>query len=399
MDQRKYGASRENLMIPYGRQDISSEDIDSVIEVLKSDFLTQGPVVPKFENALRERFSSKYALAVNSATSALHLACLALGVKRGDAVWTSPISFVASSNCALYCDANIDFVDIDNETFNICIEKLKSKLIKAKKDNKLPKVIIPVHLGGEPCDMEAIKKLSLEYNFYVIEDASHAVGSLYKDSKIGSCLFSDITVFSFHPVKIITTGEGGALFTNNKDIFNKLNILRSHGITRNEHFYTKESDGPWYYQQLELGYNFRITDIQAALGLSQLSRLDEFLSRRHKIASIYDNELKELPLKSQKRSLDNFSSLHLYIIKLETSKLRLSHKQIFEFLRSNKILVNLHYIPIHLQPFYSNLGFKHGDFPMAEDYYNAAISIPIFPTLQLSEQERVISLIKEATNI
>ena len=380
--------------IPYGRQDITDEDIDAVLEILRSDFLTQGPAVEKFEACLAKYSNAKYAVAVNSATSALHIACLALGVSNKDIVWTSPITFVASANSALYCGASIDFVDIDFETNNISINALKDKLEKAKNLNCLPSVLIPVHMGGTSCDMESIFKLSKEYGFKVIEDASHAIGGTYKNSKIGASVYSDITVFSFHPVKIITTGEGGAALTNNKKIFEKLSLFRSHGVTRDTNQMTHASEGGWYYQQIELGFNYRITDLQAALGISQMSRINSFVSKRNELADHYNKHLSNLPIELPKTPKDTYSSYHLYIIKLSEDS-SIERKELYDGLKSNNIGVNVHYIPVHLQPYYKNLGFSEGDFPEAERFYQNAISIPLHPKLTKEEQNYVIKNISE----
>ena len=385
-------------LIPYGRQDINQSDIDNVVDILKSDFLTQGPAVAAFENALAGYCGAKYAVAVNSATSALHIACLALGVSRGDIVWTTPITFVASANCALYCGATIDFVDIDPLTYNISIEALSEKLSEAKKNGKLPKVLIPVHLCGQPCNMASIYDLSQKYGFNIIEDASHAVGGKYGDCYIGSCQYSDITIFSFHPVKIITTGEGGMSMTNDEHLANKMLLLRGHGITRDENEMTHTSDGPWYYQQIDLGYNYRMTDIQAALGLSQMQRLDEFVAKRQKIACNYDNFLVNLPVRRPYRMLDSYSAMHLYVIRLNLLEIKNSRRQVFESLREMGIGVNLHYIPVYLQPYYKNLGFKLGYCLEAERYYGEAISLPMYPSLTATQQDRVISALGEALN-
>tara|TARA_B100000767_G_C19775419_1_gene542272 strand:+ start:365 stop:1525 length:1161 start_codon:yes stop_codon:yes gene_type:complete len=380
--------------IPYGRQDISEEDIDAVVEILRSDFLTQGPAVEKFETCLAKYSDAKYAVAVNSATSALHIACLALGVSNKDIVWTSPITFVASANCALYCGASIDFVDIDFETNNICINSLKDKLEKSKKLNCLPSVLIPVHMGGTSCDMESIFKLSKEYGFKIIEDASHAIGGTYKNSKVGASAYSDITVFSFHPVKIITTGEGGAALTNNKKIFEKLSLFRTHGITRDTDKMTHSSEGGWYYQQIALGFNYRITDLQAALGISQMSRIDSFVLKRNELAERYHKHLSNLPLVLPKTLKDTYSSYHLYIIKLSENS-PIERKELYDGLKGNNIGVNVHYIPVHLQPYYKNIGFSEGDFPEAERFYKNAISIPLHPKLTIDEQDYVIDRISE----
>lgn len=381
-------------MIPYGRQNISEEDIQAVVDVLKSDFLTQGPVVPRFQAALCEYTGAKHAVASNSATSSLHLACLALGLGPRDILWTTPITFVASANCALYCGAQVDFVDIDPTTFNLGIESLKIKLEDAKKKNKLPKILIPVHLCGLPCDMEAIGELSRQYGFSVIEDASHAIGGRYQGEPTGNCRYSDITVFSFHPVKVITTGEGGAALTNDVDLAEKMALLCSQGTTREPGKMTHEPDGDWYYQQIALGYNYRMTEIQAALGLSQMSRLDGFVERRHEIASKYDDVLTSLPVTAQYRPADCYSGMHLYVVRLDADEITKTHKQIFTDLRDAGIGVNLHYIPVHTQPWYQNMGFKVGDYPEAEQYYKQAISLPMFPDLTDEQFETVVNALR-----
>lgn len=382
-------------MIPYGRQDISNEDIQAIIDVLKSDFLTQGPVVPEFEKEVANFCGAKFAFAVNSATSALHIACMALGVGKGDIVWTTPITFVASANCALYCGAEVDFVDIDPDTYNISISALEEKLIEAEKIKKLPKVIIPVHLAGQSCEMDKIFDLSKKYNFKVIEDASHAIGGKYKNKAIGGCQFSDITVFSFHPVKIITTGEGGMCLTNNFELATSLNRLRSHGIVRQPSEMTRISDGPWYYQQIELGYNYRMTDIQAALGLSQMKRLDEFVSARHVIASRYNSLLNKDWLQLPFQHPDSYSAFHLYIIRVKNNHFGITHRQLFEKLRNAGILVNLHYIPVYSHPYYEKIGYKKLNFPESENYYREAISIPMFSTLTENEQQFIVDVINK----
>ena len=384
-------------IIPYGRQDINQEDIDSVVEVLKSDFLTQGPVIHRFEKAISNYCGAKYTIAVNSNTSGLHLACLALGVSDKDWVWTSPISFVASANCAKYCGAKIDFIDIDKETFNISVDYLKIKLEKAKKENKLPKVIIPVHLCGQSCDMKAINELSKIYGFKIIEDAAHAIGGEYNGKKIGSCEYSDVAVFSFHPVKIITTGEGGAVLTNNKNLATKIQRLRSHGITRDPKEMTNIPDGMWYYQQLELGLNYRMTDIQAALGLSQLKRLDEFVIRRHEIAKLYEKLLINKDIIKPSQSSNCYSSYHLYVIRVKKSS-KISRKQLFERMRTSGILVNVHYIPIYRHPYYSKLGYDYSNFPESEKYYEEAISIPIYYGLSDEKVYEVVEAISKPLN-
>lgn len=382
-------------MIPYGRQEITQKDIDSVIDVLKSDFLTQGPKVPAFEQALTEHTGTKYAFAVNSATSALHIACLALGLGKGDWLWTSPITFVASANCGLYCGAKVDFVDIDPRTYNMSPIKLEEKLKQAKIEGKLPKVVVPVHLCGQPCDMQAIGKLAEEYGFHVIEDASHAIGGEYNGKPIGNCEFSDITVFSFHPVKIITTAEGGAALTNNNNLAEKLALFRSHGITRKPELMTEESHGSWYYQQIELGYNYRMTELQAALGVTQMTRLEQFVEARHRLAERYYRLLKRLPVTLPYQLEHTYSGLHLYVIRLQLDKISKSHKQVFDALRESGIGVNLHYIPIHTQPYYKNMGFSLGQFPEAERYYQEAISLPIFHVMTEEQQDTVIDTLAE----
>lgn len=382
-------------MIPYGRQDISEADIQAVVDVLKSDFLTQGPVVPAFEKAVANYCSANYAFAVNSATSALHIACLALNVSKGDLVWTTPITFVASANCALYCGAEVDFVDIDSATYNMSASALEEKLIKAEKLGRLPKVVIPVHLAGQSCEMDKIFELGKKYSFRIIEDASHAIGGKYKNKAIGGCQYSDITVFSFHPVKIITTGEGGMCLTNDPKLAISLNRYRSHGIVRHQSEMTHIPDGPWYYQQIELGYNYRMTDIQAALGLSQMKRLDEFVKARHTIAARYNDLLQEDWLQLPWQHSDTYSGFHLYIIRVKNNKKEFTRNQLFEKLRNAGILVNLHYIPIYKHPFYELIGYDKKEYPQAELYYSEAISIPIFATLTNEDQQFVVNTINK----
>jgi UDP-4-amino-4,6-dideoxy-N-acetyl-beta-L-altrosamine transaminase len=386
-------------MIPYGRQDITQADIDAVIDVLKSDHLTQGPTIARFEECVANYTGSKHALAVSNATAALHIACLALDLGPGDWLWTSPNTFVASANCALYCGAQVDFVDIDPRTYNLCPQKLETKLIQAQKTNKLPKVVVPVHLTGQPCDMAAIHALGQKYGFKIIEDASHAIGGQYKGEPIGNGRFSDITVFSFHPVKIITTGEGGMALTNNDQLAIRLGLLRSHGITRDPALMTHSLEGPWYYQQVALGFNYRMTDIQAALGASQMTRLAHYVQRRHKIAQRYNELLVDLPLALPWQHPDSHSSYHLYVIRLQLDRIQPSHRQVFEALRAQDIMVNLHYIPVHTQPFYQNMGFKPGDYPEAELYYREAISIPMHVNLTDTEQVFVVSSLKKAIGL
>ena len=386
-------------MIPYGKQDVNQADIDSVVSVLKSSFLTQGPQVPMFENALIKTTGVDHALAVNSATSALHIACLALELGKGDVLWTSPVTFVASANCGLYCGASVDFVDIDPATYNLCPKALEQKLVQAKKEGKLPKVIVAVHLCGQPCDMKAIHTLSIEYGFKVIEDASHAIGGRYLEQPIGSCEYSDITVFSFHPVKIVTTAEGGAALTNSKALADKMALYRSHGITRDEALMKNASHGGWYYEQIDLGFNYRMTELQAALGVSQMSRLNDFVSARHQLSKRYDKKLADLPITLPYQLPNTYSALHLYVIRLNLNEITKTHNEVFDELRENGIGVNLHYIPVHLQPYYQKKGFKYGDFPNAESYYSNAISLPMFHGMTHEQQDEVIcklSLILEA---
>lgn len=383
-------------MIPYGRQDIVQEDIDAVIDVLNSDFLTQGPKVPLFEKEVATSVGVNHCIAVNSATSALHIACIALGLKEGDWLWTSPITFVASANCGLYCGAKIDFVDIDPHTYNLCPKALETKLLSAERKGNLPKVLVAVHLCGQPCDMRSIHELSKKYGFKIIEDASHAIGAEYLGERVGNCRYSDITVFSFHPVKIITTAEGGMALTNNKKLAEKMSLYRAHGITRDKNLMTHESHGPWYYQQIDIGFNYRMTDIQGALGLSQMTRLENFIARRQSIKEKYDESLKDLKLRVPWQHPDGKSSFHLYVIRLQLDKLKHSKKYIFEFLRGEGIGVNIHYIPVHTQPYFHKMGFKSKDFPEAEKYYEEAISLPIFPGMKDKQQSFIIEKLIEA---
>ena len=383
-------------MIPYGKQDINQDDIDSVIEVLRSDFLTQGPAVPVFEKSVADYCGAKHAVAVNSATSALHIACLALGVGKGDIVWTTPVTFVASANCALYCGASVDFVDIDPRTYNLSVERLAEKLVEAETNGKLPKIVIPVHLCGQSCDMASIRALGQQYGFKIIEDASHSIGGTYLGVPVGGCQYSDITVFSFHPVKIITTGEGGMALTNDARLADKMRRLSSHGITRDAKGMTHASEGPWYYQQLDLGFNYRMTDLQAALGTSQMNRLEEFVSRRKRIAERYDELLHDLPLAIPWQHPDSNSARHLYVIRLDFSRCGKSHLDCFQALRESGIGVNLHYIPVYLQPYYQDLGFGRGCCPEAERYYCEAISLPMYFGLTDAQQEYVV---ESVTNV
>ena len=382
-------------MIPYGRQEITKEDILEVEKVLRSDFLTQGPVVPKFEQAIFKYCGAKHAVAVNSATSALHIACLSLNLGPNDYLWTSPNTFVASSNCGLYCGANIDFVDIEPKTYNMCIDALSAKLIEAEKKGKLPKIVIPVHFGGQPCDMEKIYELSKKYGFKIIEDASHAIGASYNNVKIGSCKYSDITIFSFHPVKIITTGEGGAALTNDINLSNHMRRLSTHGITKDKKLmHLRPNDEIWNYQQIELGFNYRLTDIQAALGLSQLNRLDEYVQIRHNIAEFYNSELNGLEIQLPFQSAKSYSSFHLYPIRIKIDLKSRTQKQIYDALQDNDIAANILYIPVHRQPYYENLGFKSGDFPEAEQFYREVICLPMFPKLTQEQQAKIVKSLK-----
>ena len=383
-------------MIPYGRQDISETDIAAVVDVLKSDFLTQGPAVETFEGALADYCGASRAVAVSNATAALHLACLALGVGPGDRVWTSPVSFVASANCALYCGAEVDFVDIDPRTVTMSVEALSQKLEAAARRDRLPKVVIPVHLAGQSCPMADIRALADTYGFAIIEDAAHAIGGSYRGAPVGSCRFSDIAVFSFHPVKIVTTGEGGAAVTNNEELADRMALLRSHGITRDPVRMTRPADGPWSYEQRELGFNYRMTDIQAALGSSQLKRVDAFVARRRDLAERYQTKLASLPLILPWQHPDARSSWHLYIVQLRRDRAGPDRRTVFDRLKASGIGVNLHYIPIHTQPYYRDLGFARGDYPEAERYYDEAITIPLFSAMSDAQQDAIVSHLHEA---
>jgi UDP-4-amino-4,6-dideoxy-N-acetyl-beta-L-altrosamine transaminase len=383
-------------MIPYGRQEITDDDIAEVEKVLRSDYLTQGPLVPRFEQSVSKYCNVNYGVAVNSATSALHIACLALGLGPEDMLWTSPNTFVASANCGRYCGADIDFVDIDPKTYNMSVSALSEKLIKAKKIGKLPKIVVPVHFAGQPCDMAAIHDLSKIYGFKIIEDASHSIGASYTKFKVGSCAHSDVTVFSFHPVKIITTAEGGMALTNDKKLSESIRRLSTHGITKDELLMSKRSANEiWNYQQIQLGFNYRMNDIQAALGISQLKRLDSYVSRRHEIASYYDLKLANLPITSPWQLPNTYSSYHLYPICIQDDNNTKLQKKIYHKLHENGIAANLHYIPVHRQPYYESLGFKNGDFLESEKFHRKVISLPIFPSLKKSECEKVISVISK----
>lgn len=385
-------------MIPYGRQDIGEEDIKAVVDVLRSDWLTQGPAVERFERAVADYCGAKYAVAVSSATAALHISCLAAGLGKGGLLWTSPNTFVASANCALYCNAGVDFVDIDSRSYNMSVDALEEKLIRAEKAGHLPDVVVPVHFSGQSCDMKRISSLAKQYRFCVVEDASHAIGGRYRDAPIGSCAYSDMAVFSFHPVKIVTTGEGGVVVTNRRDLYDRLIRLRSHGITRNPAEMVGEAHGPWYYQQIELGFNYRMTDMQAALGASQMQRLDAFVSRRHHLAQRYDDAFIDLPLTTPWRDPLARSSFHLYVVRLQAGRIAKPHIQVFSELRERGIGVNLHYIPVHTQPYYQGIGFREGDFPAAEQYYREAISLPMYSAMSESQQDVVIEEVRRVVN-
>ncbi len=382
-------------MIPYGRQQIDESDIDAVVAVLRSDWLTQGPAIEAFECAVAQRCDARYAVAVSNATAALHLACLAAGLGPDDWLWTSPNTFVASANCARYCGAKVDFVDIDPVTWNMDVAHLAAKLAHAEKLNRLPKILVPVAFSGQSCDMAAIRSLADAYGVLIIEDASHAIGATYQGRPVGCGDYADMTVFSFHPVKIITSGEGGMLLTNSAELQQRLYRLRSHGISRDPVLMSEPSHGPWYYQQLELGFNYRITDIQAALGLSQLSKLDGFLQRRRQLAARYDLLLQELPLCLPGRQAGVESAWHLYVVRLQLARIKRSRREAFDALRAAGIGVNVHYIPVHLQPYYRELGFCPGDFPAAEAYYSEALTLPLHAGMFDSEQDQVIAALRE----
>jgi UDP-4-amino-4,6-dideoxy-N-acetyl-beta-L-altrosamine transaminase len=384
-------------MIPYGRQEISRTDIEAVVAVLQSDFLTQGPVVPRFEQAVSARCGARHAVAVNSGTSALHVACLALDLGPGDVLWTVPNTFVASANCGRYCGAGVDFVDIDPNTWNLSVPALREKLTRAKRDGKLPKVVVPVHLGGQPTEQEAIWDLAQEFGFKVLEDAAHSFGASRNGEPVGSCKWSHIAVFSFHPVKIITTGEGGMAMTNDDELAWRMTAFRSHGITRDPGRMQRKPAGPWYYEQVELGYNYRMTDLQAALGLSQFVRLDEFLERRNALARRYHQKLADLPLQLPTVQRENRSAFHLYVVRLRSGAVSKPHREVFDSLREQGIGVNRHYMPVHLQPYYRNLGFGPGLCPEAERYYAEAISLPMYPGLTETQQAQVINALRGAT--
>lgn len=380
-------------MIFYGKQSIDQNDIDAVVEVLKSDFLTQGPAIEKFEKCVAEYCGAKYAVAVTSATAALHISCLATGLGKGDILWTSPITFTASANCGRYCGADVDFVDIDPSTYNMSIAELEKKLQAAEIK---PRVVVPVHLAGQSCEMDKIYKLSQKYGFKVIEDASHAIGADYKETKVGCCKYSDMTVFSFHPVKIVTTGEGGMVLTNDKDLYEKLVLYRSHGITRDPKLMTGTADGPWYYQQIDLGFNYRMTDMQAALGYSQMQKVNEFVSKRRYLAKRYNELLKNINgIQLPDQNEDTKSSWHLYVVRVDFSKISKTKNQIFAEMKEKGICLNLHYIPVHTQPYYKNLGFKGGDFPNSEKYYEEAFTLPLYYSLTDEQQDHIVKSLVE----
>lgn len=384
------------MLIPYGRQDISAQDIEAVVTTLTSDWITQGPAIPRFEEAIASRCGGKHAIAVANATAALHLACLALGVGPGDIVWTSPNTFVASANCALYCGASVDFVDIDPRTYNLCADKLREKLQSAQVQGRLPKVVIAVHFAGQSCDMRAIKELADQYGFRIIEDASHAVGGKYLGEPIGNCRYSDMVVFSFHPVKIITTAEGGMVLTSDDALAKTVRQLRTHGITSDPaEMAFREPSEIWNYQQTALGFNYRMTDIQAALGASQAQRLEEFVARRHAIAQRYDALLAKQPVITPWQHPEGYSGFHLYVIRLQLAKTERTHKQVYEAMRAAGVLVNLHYIPVYRQPYYEKMGFKEGYCPEAEQYFAETLSLPLFPTLTTEEQDFIVSTLGE----
>jgi len=382
-------------MIPYGKQDINQSDIESVVDTLCSDFLTQGPRVPLFEQTLADYCSANYAVALNSATSALHVACLSLGLSKGDWLWTSPNSFVASANCGVYCGAKVDFVDIDPKTYNLSVTALEKKLIQAEKRGVLPKVVIPVHFAGQSCNMRKIRELGKKYNFKIIEDASHAIGGRYLDRPIGSCQYSDITVFSFHPVKIITTAEGGLATTNDKQLSKQMKLFRSHGIVRETRPEDESQREGWYYQQVDLGFNYRMTELQAALGISQMSKLDKFVTKRHVLQRRYDKLLHDLPIIKPYQSPDSYSALHLYPIQIDTGAIGKTRQQVYAELLKRGIGVNVHYIPIHTHPYYQQYGFRQGDFPEAEGYYSKSISIPLFHLMTFAQQDLVVKALRE----
>ena len=381
-------------MIPYGHQEILPQDIEAVTKVLQSDWLTQGPWVEKFEEAVATYCQAKYAVACSNATAALHLACLALGIGEGDIVWTSTNTFVASANCARYCGATVDFIDICSKTYNINIDELDKKLQLAEKNNRLPKLIIPVHFAGQSCDMHALKQLANKYKFYIVEDASHAIGGKYRNEPVGNCRYSDITVFSFHPVKIITTGEGGMALTNNNNLAKKIKLLRTHGVTRDTELMETTSHGDWYYQLINLGFNYRITDLQCALGYEQLQRLNQYVNQRKKIAEKYQNALSGLPLLLPSIDNKSDSAWHLYVVQIDKNRTKKTRSEIFHYLREAEIGVNVHYIPVHTQPYYQKQGFKVGDFPVAENYYENTLTLPMYSSMSNKDFDFIVTKLK-----
>ncbi|KTD24305.1 AHBA synthase [Legionella lansingensis] len=380
-------------MIPYGRQNITEDDIAAVVEVLRSDWLTQGPMVPRFEQTVADKVGAKYAVAANSATSALHIACLALELGPGDWLWTSPNTFAASANCGLYCGAKVDFVDIDPHTYNLSVKALAEKLEHAEHLGTLPKIVVPVHFAGQSCEMAEIHALAQRYGFKIIEDASHAIGAQYKDKPVGSCIYSDIAVFSFHPVKIITTGEGGIALTNNANLAERMQRLRSHGITRDLKQMQDTQQGAWFYEQIELGFNYRMTDIQAALGVKQLERLEQFVTQRRHLAAVYDHSLAQLPLKRPFQHQSTCSSFHLYVIQVDPKHSPLDRNALFAYLRKSGIGVNVHYIPVYKHPYYRKLNFAEIFCSEAEQYYANAITLPLFFGLEASQQSEIIEVL------
>jgi UDP-4-amino-4,6-dideoxy-N-acetyl-beta-L-altrosamine transaminase len=381
--------------IPYARQDISEEDIQAVVRVLRSDWLTQGPAVETFEHALAAYCGATHAVAVCNATAGLHLACRALGLGPGDELWTSPNTFVASANCALYCGASVDFVDIDPRTYNLSVAALEDKLQRAQRDGRLPKILVAVHFAGQPCDMAGIAALAKRYGFMVVEDASHALGALYRGARVGAGEYSDAAVFSFHPVKIITTGEGGMVTTSRPELANRLRLLRSHGTTTAPELMESPSEGPWYYQQVDLGYNYRMTDLQAALGESQLQRVTDFVERRRALAKRYHQLLADLPLTLPWEVPDVQSSFHLFVVRMDLSRPGLSRRRLVEAMRTEGVFAHVHYIPVHLQPYYRRMGFAPGDFPQAEAYYREALTLPLYPGLGEVAQEQVVAQLRK----
>jgi UDP-4-amino-4,6-dideoxy-N-acetyl-beta-L-altrosamine transaminase len=381
-------------MIPYGNHTISQDDINAVVEVLQSSNLTQGPRPLKFEELTAAYCGAQFAISANSATSCLHIACLALGLGKGDLLWTSTNTFVASANCARYCGADVDLVDIDPQTYNMSVDALEEKLIRAKREGRLPKIVVPVHFAGLSCDMKRIKKLSEEYGFFIIEDASHAVGAKYLGQPVGSCQYSDIAVFSFHPVKIITSGEGGMCLTNNQLWAEKMKLFKNHGINRTPELLMKGIEGAWYFEQIELGYNFRMTDIHAALGISQLKRLDEFVTKRRKIADWYGENLKDFSLTRPVESDGCYSSYHLYVVQLEIEELKRKFIDIFSMMRAQGVEVGKHYIPIYMHPYYRDLGLKAENFPNTVRYYQRSLTLPIYPDLSVEDLKTVLKVLR-----